>query len=51
MLTGLKILSLACNVYFTDQNIMQRGDSMELKFEGLEIQKVKYSYQWIELKE
>ena len=27
------------NVYFTDQNIMQREDPMELNFEGLEMQK------------
>ena len=27
------------NVYFTDQNMIQRGDSMELNFEGLEMQK------------
>ena len=27
------------NVHFTDQNMMQRGDSMELSFEGLEMQK------------
>ena len=28
------------NVYFIGQNIMQRGDSMELNFEVLEIQKL-----------
>ena len=27
------------NVYFTDQNMMQRGDPMELNLEGLEMQK------------
>ena len=27
------------NVYFTDQSRMQRGDSMELNVEGLEMQK------------
>ena len=27
------------NVYFTDQNIMQRGDPMEMNFEGLGMQK------------
>ena len=31
--------SLACKVYFTDQNLMQRGDPMELNFEVFEIQK------------
>ena len=34
---GLKVLSLACNVYFTDQNIMQKGESMELNFEVFEM--------------
>ena len=36
------------NVYFTDQNIMQR-DLMELNFERLEMQNE--IYQWIELKD
>ena len=27
-------------VKFTDQNIMQRGDSMKLNFEGFEMQKL-----------
>ena len=40
MLTGLKVSSLASKcVYFTDQNIMQRWNSVELNFEGLEMQK------------
>ena len=41
MLTGLKVSSLACKSVFykTDQNLMQRGDTMELNFRGLEIQK------------
>ena len=39
MLTGLKVSFWHVNVYFTDQNIMQRGDPMELYFEGLEMQK------------
>ena len=30
---------LHVNMYFTDQNIMQRGDSTKLNFEGLEMQK------------
>ena len=36
MLTGLKV-----HVYFSDQNVMQRRDPMELNFEDLEIQKWK----------
>ena len=41
MLTGLKVSSLACKSVFykTEQNLMQRGDTMELNFQGLEIQK------------
>ena len=39
MLTGLKASSLPVYVYFTDQNLMQREDPMELNFEGLEMQK------------
>ena len=39
-ITGLKLSSLASKtVDFTDQNINQRGDLMELNFEGLEMQK------------
>ena len=30
---------LGVNMYFTDQNIMQEGDSTKLNFEGLEMQK------------
>ena len=36
LLTVLKVSSLA---YFTDQNIMQKGDPMVLNFEVLEMQK------------
>ena len=39
MLTGLKVPLWCVNVSFTGQNIMQRGDPMEMNFEGLEIQK------------
>ena len=39
MLAGLKVPLCCVNVYFTGQNKMQRGDPMELNFEGLEIQK------------
>ena len=41
MLTGLKVLSLACKCEdFTDQDIIQRErDPMELNFEGFEMQK------------
>ena len=39
MSAGLKVSSWHVSVYFTDQNIMQRGDPMELNFEGLKIQK------------
>ena len=39
MLTGLKVSLLDVNMYFTDQNIMQEGDSTKLNFEGLEMQK------------
>ena len=49
--TDLKLSSLACECVFyrPEQNIMQeRGDSMELNFQGLLMQKI---YQWIELKE
>ena len=37
MLTGLKGKCHVChvNVYFTDQNIMQTEDPIELNFEGL----------------
>ena len=38
MLTGLKVSSLTC-LYYTDQNITQRKDPLDLNFEGLEIQK------------
>ena len=39
-ITGLKLSSLASKtVDFTDQTIIQRGDLMELNFEGLEMQK------------
>ena len=37
-LTGLKVYLWDLNVYFTDQNIMQRGDPMGLNFEDLEMQ-------------
>ena len=33
--------SLACNVYFTDQKVMQWGDLMGLNFENLQMQKWK----------
>ena len=39
MLTVLKVSSLACYMYFTDQNIMQRGNSRELNFKGPQMQK------------
>ena len=40
MLTDLKKCHLwHVNVYFTDQNIMQRCDSMELNFDVLEMKK------------
>ena len=39
MFTGLKVLSLHVNVYFTNENIKPRGDSMKLNFEVLEMQK------------
>ena len=39
MLTALKCHLLHVNMYFTDQNIMQEGDSTELNFKGLEMQK------------
>ena len=35
MLTDLKMSSWHVNLYFTDQNIMQRGDPMKLNIEGL----------------
>ena len=38
MLTGCKVSFWHVNVYFTVQNIMQRGDPMDLNFEGLELQ-------------
>ena len=37
--TGLKVPFLAC-VYFTDQNIIQWKDPMELNFEGLEMKHI-----------
>ena len=40
---------LHVNMYFTDQNIMQEGDSTKLNFEGLEMQK--WNNQRIELEE
>ena len=40
MLTRLKVSFLLINVYFTDENIIQRGESMKLNFEGLEMQKL-----------
>ena len=43
MITGLKKSSVAYNVYFTDQNIMQRGNPMKMNFEVLELEKLKYS--------
>ena len=33
-------MTLSFNVYFTDQNIKQNGDPIELNFEGLEMQKL-----------
>ena len=40
MLRGLKVSSLACKyVYFTDQDIMERENHMDLNFKDLEIQK------------
>ena len=38
MLTGLKVTSWHVNVYFIDQNIMQRQNFIELKFEVIEMQ-------------
>ena len=39
MLTGLKGLSLTCNVnvYFTEQNLTHRRDSTEFDFEGVKV--------------
>ena len=37
MLTDMEVSSLACKSSFKDQNIMQRGDNVELNFEGLEM--------------
>ena len=42
MLTGLKCYLWPIYFYFTDQNIIQRGDHMELNLKGLEMQKMKY---------
>ena len=40
MLTGLKVFYLChLKVYFTDQNIVQRGEPRELSLEGPEMQK------------
>ena len=39
MLTGFKCRLWLVIVKFIDQNIMQRGESMELNFEGFEMQK------------
>ena len=40
MLTGLKVFYLChLRVYFTDQNIVQRGEPRELSLEGPEMQK------------
>ena len=41
MLTGLKVFSLTWNVYFTEQNLMYRVDSIELNFEGLKVKQTK----------
>ena len=39
-LTGLKVPSLACKpVFYTNYDIMQKENSMELNLEGLEMQK------------
>ena len=38
MLTGSQVSSLSC-VYFTDLNIMQKRNPMELNFEGLQKKK------------
>ena len=38
MLAALKVSSLTfVNVYFTDQNLMQMGDPMEMNFASLEV--------------
>ena len=37
MLRGLKMSSLTLNVYFTDKNLIQRQDPMELNFARLEM--------------
>ena len=42
MLTGLKCYLWSVNVYFTDQNIMQRGDPMELNLKSPKYKKMKY---------
>lgn len=39
MSTGLRVSFLASKCVFTDQNILQRGDPVELDLEVLEIQK------------
>ena len=40
MLRGLKVSSLACKyVYFTEQDLMEKGDHMDLNFKDLEMQK------------
>ena len=49
MLTGLKVSSLHVNVYFTDENIIQNEDPMELNFKVLKCKNE--IYQRIELEE
>ena len=41
MLTGLKCFLRHINVYFTEHNLMHRGDPIELNFEGLKVKQTK----------
>ena len=43
MLTGLKMSSLACRCVFYRPEHNAKGEPMELNFEGLEMQKKKYT--------
>ena len=37
MLAGLKVSSLICKCVYTDQNLMRKGDPMQLNFKGREM--------------
>ena len=41
MLRGLKCFLRHIKVYFTEHNLMHRGDPIELNFEGLKVKQTK----------